>query len=405
MGATTHPFAQDMQTDSASKVIAARADSMYRSHIAQNRDLAERTDARILRGSHPVRARASQDSGVGDIARVLGPQWEAFATRIRERHNEPTTRVLPKIFHEFGLHRMMPAIESMNFSASSTSGGGAIAAMLTIRSGIDAPDHYLIDDGLLELLLRADISDDIPMRYLRATSPRMYIEFGTRRDTGIHIHNPASGLHQLEGAHIEIVGVDEPGGDHRPCMAVVLTGSPLGRNHPLDDATLSLVLPLWDENISLNAAIESNIAQSRALGMRFNPTPARFWGDARTAANLLAKALLYIGMPSIRCQVVTEYSDAMKRLEQKSGHKAAKLRRQAFALRDCTRITMPRPAMPGSTLEGGRSVAAHWRRPHFRLQHHGTQNSLTKVVLIDGVVVNPTGGAITESPRHYRVTT
>ena len=91
--------------------------------------------------------------------------------------------------------------------------------------------------------------------------------------------------------------------------------------------------------------------------------------------------------------------------QQKSGHKAAKLRRQIVALRDCTWITMPHPTGPGSARGGGRSVSAHWRRPHFRLQRHGPQNGLIKVVLIDGVVVNPTGGAIAEGPRHYRVTT
>jgi hypothetical protein len=40
------------------------------------------------------------------------------------------------------------------------------------------------------------------------------------------------------------------------------------------------------------------------------------------------------------------------------------------------------------TLDGGDGYRPHWRRGHFRKQHHGKANSLTKVIWLEPVLVN-----------------
>jgi hypothetical protein len=90
---------------------------------------------------------------------------------------------------------------------------------------------------------------------------------------------------------------------------------------------------------------------------------------------------------------------------KKSGGKRAKLERRLATLVDHVVISAP-PAEDRSghaeAAAGHRTVSAHWRRGHYRMQAHGPRNAERKLIFLRPMLVR---GASAEAvqPRSYEV--
>lgn len=371
--------------------------------------LAYRDDARLMRASHPVRMRETRDRTLGIFGQALGPkklaEMEAF---IRARPQEASGVVFDQLIDAMDLGFISDALVDSNTAISSSGAGNTTAFALGVRTAVDQPTHYLVDDALVAILNATDIDDDIPMRFIVPGEARLYVEFGRQRATGITIQNAESGDHLLEGAHIEVsdslahAGGLPPIG--RKLMKVIFTGSPYGKSNALDDATFAVTLPIDDLDAPLNEALKRAIEFSQRPEFAFNHIPASAWAEARQALSLLVKCLLYIGMSSVRKQVFAEYSDAKKNIAaMKSGAKLAKAKRKMQSLCDYTLILPPAADPAEGDGSAHRTVATHWRRWHFRMQRYGPGNTLTKMKLINAVLVNPGTDQKATTARQYVV--
>jgi hypothetical protein len=104
---------------------------------------------------------------------------------------------------------------------------------------------------------------------------------------------------------------------------------------------------------------------------------------------LLVKAVLYIGLPGIRREVHNDRKALLEQLGRiKSGGKRAKLERKLTKTYDYVLIQPPPDvATSGAAGDGHRSPKQHWRRGHLRMQRHGPEHSLTKLIFISPVLV------------------
>jgi hypothetical protein len=102
-------------------------------------------------------------------------------------------------------------------------------------------------------------------------------------------------------------------------------------------------------------------------------------------AQMCTKVFLYWNVEQARRVVETPYTNAMQQLKQLGPKKAAKLRRRVDSLYD--RILLGPLVQPdhGNGVHG--AVSPHWRRGHFRMQPHGPQQSLRKVIFITPTLV------------------
>lgn len=153
-----------------------------------------------------------------------------------------------------------------------TEPGNAFAFLMALRQHMAPAPYFRLSDELAYLLAHTDIAEDIPVACLRPPYPRMYIEFGTGRDLGLMLPNTETGWHVLEGAYVEHGAHPEVGTG----LYVMLTGSPLGKAHALDDAVAAVLLPMADETQPLTEALrwsfERSLEMVRATGLRESPT-------------------------------------------------------------------------------------------------------------------------------------
>ena len=102
-------------------------------------------------------------------------------------------------------------------------------------------------------------------------------------------------------------------------------------------------------------------------------------------AQLCAKVFLYWSMGLAPQTTLTPHGDLSRRLQGMGPRKAAKLQRQAA--RQYDRVVLGPNALPCDLGGASGEVSPHWRRGHFRMQAHGPQMSLRKVIFIAPIVV------------------
>jgi hypothetical protein len=90
---------------------------------------------------------------------------------------------------------------------------------------------------------------------------------------------------------------------------------------------------------------------------------------------IVAKVFLYLNLPQAARVEERLSSDALDRLARLGPKKAAKLQRQFFDLYD-------RIILGPKEIAGHGEVSPHLRRGHFRMQPHGPQMSLRKLMFI-----------------------
>ena len=358
----------------------------------------------VERLPHPVRISAANPRFLPNLEANLKPEW----ARIQQQLKAPGL-ALPEIIRRLGEPGVAPRLVSFMDAAygmpGGTEAGATLGIMAFLRQHWSPAPHFVLDDDLVQMLENTDIAPDVPMSMFNLPFPRLYVELGRRRDIQTTIANELSGDHVLEGAYIEQ-------GQHieGELIYIVLTGSPLGKSGPEDDATMSVALPLVapgaenDHSIAevIRAGQERALRDARSAGVRVQPTE---WLDQTVRAILLlVKALLYIGLPGTRREMHPERTQALKELAGlKSAGKKAKALRRAERVYDFIRIgPQPEHVSPSEPGVGDRSVKAHWRRGHYRMQAHGAQMALRKLIFIQPVLVSGQGVAV-DAPALYKV--
>ena len=361
--------------------------------------------------AHPVRVAAANPKLLPDLKTMLKAEWP----RIDREFADPQL-ALPEVIRRLSEPGVAPMLtnfmEMTTGMPGGTEGGASLGVMAFLRQHEHPAPHFVLDDELVHMLEQTDIAQDVPMSLFNLPYPRLYVELGRRRDIETTIANEMSGDHVLEGAYIEQ-------GHHLvegELIYLVMTGSPLGKQGPEDDATMSVALPLvapgaaGDRPIAevIRTAQERAMADARMAGLRIQP-PAWMEQTIR-AILLLVKALLYIGLPGTRREMHPERTELLKAAAGlKSPAKKQKASRRAERAYDYIRISAQPEHQANATLpdtgnESGRSVKTHWRRGHYRLQAHGVQMSLRKLVFIQPVLVAAHGAAASvPQPTRYEV--
>lgn len=270
-------------------------------------------------------------------------------------------------------------------------GGAAGASVHAMRFASFGGRIYSFTEQLVELLTNTKLGTDIPVSELRLPAPNIFIELGADRSRSpLKLHHPQSGEHALEGAYVSSVK-DEAG---NPWLEVTLTGSPVGRDHLMDDAVEWASLRAGAEE-SIVSALNDAYARpvTAELKSSYFDDQARLLGGARTALpklELIAKCILFLGLPDTIQHDVLDAAAARAVVQRtKSG------KHMRRALRDLARsydrvIVDAKPAAADENLSapGVRTMETHWREGHFRSQRHGPALSLVKVIWIRPVWVN-----------------
>lgn len=352
---------------------------------------------------HPYRIGAAQPGFLNDLRTMFGREWPVIRQFLG---NESLT--LPEIGWQLSRHE--PMLESFNLLAlgsssapGNTEQGGFYGLLAWLRQQEFPAPVFRFTDELAHLLELTDIADDIPLSCLALPYPRFYLELGQARELETAVPNVLSGDHVLEGAYVE-AGWHHELGD---CIYVTLTGSPVGKTGPVDDATLSLILDKSDIDAPLVEVIQTAFDREHKVAREhgFTQSPDSFLPASVAAMRLVVKALLYLNLPEARRVARTPRTELEKKLGQlKSGAKRAKLERRTGPVYDFIEVSAPpveskEPSPEGSGRPG---VRAHWRRGHYRMQAHGPQYSLRKLTFIRPMLVGSLQGADPAAPN-YRV--
>jgi hypothetical protein len=266
--------------------------------------------------------------------------------------------------------------------------------------------------ALQAMLAETDLSAELPAAYLRSPYPFAYLAFA--RPNALRVANQTSGLHECEGVYLgsyelppgaealeyasETGNLNLDPGKPARLVEIVVTGSPVGKRHPLDDSSQNITLLIQDEDERLQDVIERHLAWYGSPQAYCHPGMKPLRVDdlelIRPVVDLLAKALLYLNLSDAEKRRVNERSDLERRRKGLGQKKQARLQRKLATAYDRIVIgpaSVPAPEEPqgdDSTSETPRSVKAHWRRGHFRSIRYGEKLGKQRLGWIKPVLVN-----------------
>lgn len=344
-------------------------------------------DTATLMLAHPQRcAVCLTDQDFHSWADFLGPvTWKAVETAFQSQTGL-TGDILAELIKDPKHWRLGQLTDALADAPGSTEMGSAFAVMLFARNTVSPQPQFLIDDALLEMLEHTDISDDIPVSVLTLPYPRCFIEFGRNRKCSLRVPNPSSGLHILEGAYIETGASQERG----PGLFVMVTGSPLGHNDAMDDATNSLFISTANPDQPLREALAQarKTSAERTVEVGLQPANPEYFESEFEALKLLAKVLLYLNLPDARRTLHKDLTQAQAQaLAKKNPSKRERAMRELKRLADYVLVSAPPMVTEPGTAEAGAGVKPHWRRGHYRMQAHGPHHSLRKLIFLQPVLV------------------
>lgn len=334
------------------------------------------------------------------LEQLLGREWPVVKAELAN-----DVQVLPEAIRKLTNVLRLPVFTKVLTTSTGMPGGteqgGPLGMLAYLRHRIAPAPHFLLDDALVELLEHTDIAQDIPLSMFNLPYSRFYVELGKSRTCRCTIPNALSGDHILEGAYVER-GLHDEG----EFIYLVLTGSPLGKHDAADDATLSMALPVSDLNRPIHEVLveAQRRARQEAAPAGLAVSPEEWADDALKAVLLLAKALLYIGMPGTRRALHPERTQALAAIRAiKSTAKRVKAQRRADRTYDYVLIApQPEHLKTANSLTGDGGPRTHWRRGHYRLQAHGPQYSLRKLIFIEPILVGAAPDQPVQPPT-YRV--
>jgi hypothetical protein len=271
---------------------------------------------------------------------------------------------------------------------------------------------FLVEQTLCEGLVHTNFGMDTPSQYLRSPLPYCYIEFGDKRDLDVSVYNELSGLHQVEGVYISEYPHDERMQSHlmaflearnafNPNSANVryieleFTGSPIGKEHALDDATFNISLVIDDDAMltveeiyQLHVEYYQEMHETNQLfkATRIDDTTAQCF---KPLLELLIKCLIFINCDLSTQVKVLDRTALEKQLNGlKNPAKRRKLQRKINSSKDYILVTSKDKIEYQSAASGvNGKMSAHWRRGHFRNQRYGEELSKTKILWIQPALI------------------
>lgn len=271
---------------------------------------------------------------------------------------------------------------------------------------------FLVDQALCEGLIETSFGMDTPSYYLRAPLGYSYIEFGDKRNLDIFVFNTLSGMHQVEGCYIaetpytdrmssnllDFLSERKAAFKDSPSLRYLeleFTGSPIGKENALDDATFNISLFVDDEaGLTVEEIYQLHVEyyQNHSANNRLFNSLSMDDQSASTLKNLLElliKCLIFINSDlSVRRQILDRRELEKQLAGLKNPAKRRKLKRKINAAKDYILISSKAPLEYDVTgAQSGKSKSTHWRRGHFRNQRHGEGNSLVKIKWIQPTLV------------------
>lgn len=228
--------------------------------------------------------------------------------------------------------------------------------------------HVLIEmTPPLECLLdRSDLGDDLPLDQLRPPSPACFIRFGEAAQRAIVPPHSGTATCTVDGAY-----VFEARKDGQRIVTVVGVGT--SGPHLAISAT---ELVIDDERRTINELVTSTCASETG------PVSPEYH---RTLVQMCMKVFMYWNSDQSLRRDSQPYTEAVRRLQKLGPKKAARVGRHADAVFD--RVILGPLELPTGNGGAGGEKQTHWRRGHFRMQAHGPQLSLRKVIFIAPVLV------------------
>jgi hypothetical protein len=223
--------------------------------------------------------------------------------------------------------------------------------------------HALIEttDALARMLVASDLGDDLPTTLLRPPFPACYLSFGREFQ---QVLSPDDNWPEIGYSRPRGVYIFEATRDSTRALAFVtihdLPGEPLFGIAHLDFVVTDEAQPLNDKIRSI-AKLEGAEHKQAYLSL----------------TQIVAKVFLYMASPQAVLVEERRSSDALDKLGRLGPKKASRVQRQLPDLWD--RIVLGPTEIPG---HGHGEVSPHLRRGHFRMQPHGPQMSLRKLMFI-----------------------
>lgn len=177
----------------------------------------------------------------------------------------------------------------------------------------------------------------------------------------------------LKSCRVEGVYVFESVRQEQRAIAMVAVYD-LGEHSTLGVTTIEILVD--DEQKPLNEVIQqvcvSKLEQEGQL-------------HRQALAQLCTKIFFYWNVEQARRVNEALYTEAVQQLERVGPKKKVRLSRHAGRLYD--RVLLGPLTLPTQVRGVHGEVAPHWRRGHFRMQPHGPQQSLRKVIFIAPTLV------------------
>lgn len=241
-------------------------------------------------------------------------------------------------------------------------------------------------DALEALLVETDLDDTLPTSMFRLPQPAVYVAYGPRWRQALRppdLHGMAA-CANADLAEAEPVGCyllqsrvyDEPAQAWVRQIGVHQVFRTRCSDFDEDTSLMSgFSIGIDDED----APVTDAIAKAWQAA-----THGTFVAGAQRLVDLLAKLVLYQQCADSRTQLHADHSTEATRLQRVAGKKAAKLERRLSRLYDWTELGPVALPFEATASPG---MAPHWRRGHFRMQRHGPQHQLRKVIFILPTVV------------------
>lgn len=227
--------------------------------------------------------------------------------------------------------------------------------------------------ALHRMLDVTDVAENMPLRMIRPPLPAMCI---------VPIHSGGSGVERFDAVTVFSHAIpNESGSAKRGVTLVVQVGQRV-------DVQIFVIDDGCDDTAM--QAMDDSIAQVRARGDLDAQELDRVAARVHHALEYTIKVLLYLAVDDAQCVQELPYSAAPKSFPGLGKRKREMRLAEVENLYDRYLIgpTVLADELPGMTdSSAGHSVSAHWRRGHFRLQPHGPQASLRKVMFIRPTVV------------------
>lgn len=246
-------------------------------------------------------------------------------------------------------------------------------------------------DALDQLLQSSDLHSSLPLRLFALPFPALYLHCAAHAAEALTVRRNTT-VAQVEGIYC-FTEEDLSGQSGARSMHLIV----LLKQQEKSSGVINVTLKLTDGDDTL----ETYFANFQKT------TPPEIWDWYKRLLDYVTKISLYMGLKEARVVNDDAHTMQQERLRQVGTKKQAKLARQCARLYDRIIVGPERLHLPAEIVQAnGHIVSPHWRRGHFRMQPHGPNNTLRKLMFIAPVLVameHLTGEPATPAPKRYQV--